>query len=329
MLDDEIVKQKLGHFDSSDCQRVWRDSSYVDMHQELLVLMQKFELCCPLPSLNADSWLVPQLLPPSKPSVLADWRQVGDLTLRYRYTFLPKGIVSRLMVRMHRFIIHPQLSWVDGALFERGDTEVLVEVADKGGEIILYARGTERKELLTVISEDLDALNEHFHGLRDLVAKWVPCICTRCRILKEPEFFEQQRLLQRKKDFKLKVECPASYEEVNVLTLLDRIRVVHLPGWAREEVVTKLPPETVNKEHTIKIFLASSSELKEDRDAFDLYFRQQNDKLRKQSIYLEIVRWENFLDAMSETRLQDEYNKEVKACNIFVSLFFAKNRQIY
>ena len=27
---------------------------------------------------------------------------------------------------------------------------------------------------------------------------------------------------------------------------------------------------------------------------------------------------------MSETRLQDEYNKEVKACDIFVSLFFTK-----
>lgn len=76
---------------------------------------------------------------------------------------------------------------------------------------------------------------------------------------------------------------------------------------------------------TIKIFLASSSELKEDRDAFDLYFRQQNDHLlEEKGVYLKIVRWENFLDVMSETRLQDEYNKEVRACDIFVSLFFTK-----
>ena len=44
----------------------------------------------------------------------------------------------------------------------------------------------------------------------------------------------------------------------------------------------------------------------------------------KKGFYLEIVRWENFLDAMSETRLQDEYNKQVRACDIFVSLFFTK-----
>jgi internalin A len=111
---------------------------------------------------------------------------------------------------------------------------------------------------------------------------------------------------------------------VDVLELLDGIRVDQLPGWAKDENSKQSSCDTVIKEHTLKIFLASSSELIEDRDAFDLYFRQQNDRLRKHGIYLEIVRWENFLDAMSETRLQDEYNKAVTACDIFVSLFFSK-----
>jgi len=75
---------------------------------------------------------------------------------------------------------------------------------------------------------------------------------------------------------------------------------------------------------TIKIFLASSNELREDRDKFDLYFRQQNDRLLDQGLYLKIVRWENGLDAMSNTRLQDEYNKRIRDCDIFVSLFKTK-----
>jgi hypothetical protein len=37
-----------------------------------------------------------------------------------------------------------------------------------------------------------------------------------------------------------------------------------------------------------------------------------------------VIRWENFLDAMSETRLQDEYNKAIRTCDLFVSLFFTK-----
>jgi hypothetical protein len=74
----------------------------------------------------------------------------------------------------------------------------------------------------------------------------------------------------------------------------------------------------------IKIFLASSSELEDDRNSFELYLRQENDRMRKQGIYLEVFRWENFLDAMSESRLQDEYNKAIKRCDIFVSLFKTK-----
>ena len=146
---------------------------------------------------------------------------------------MPKGIVSRLIVRMHRFVKRPNLSWFSGALFERDGTEVLAEVPAKGGEIVLRARGPERKELLSVISADLDALNNSFHGLKDLVAKWVPCNCSRCGKLTEPEFFEQKRLLQRKIDGKLKVECPASYEDVDVLELLDGMNVKNLPGWGK------------------------------------------------------------------------------------------------
>ncbi len=325
MLDDEIVKAKLGHFNKADCERAWQDSAYSEMHIELLALMQKFELCYQLPDVNQYSWLAPQLLPPSKPVDLNYWAFPNGLTLRYRYEFLPKGIISRLIVRMHRFVLRPNLSWVNGALFERDGTECLAEVTPKGNEIVLRARGHQNKELLSVISADLDALNDSFQGLKDLVSKWIPCTCRDCCQLIEPEYFEQKRLVQRKKDGKLKVECPASYEDVDVLEMLDGIRVDRLPVWAKDEDRSKSSAKQNDAEpKTIKIFLASSSELKEDRDAFDLYFRQQNDVFRKQGLYLEIVRWENFLDAMSETRLQDEYNQEVKACDIFVSLFFTK-----
>lgn len=78
---------------------------------------------------------------------------------------------------------------------------------------------------------------------------------------------------------------------------------------------------------TIRIFLASSSELLEDRNSFDLHFRQANDRLLKRGVYLEVIRWENFLDAMSKTRLQDEYNKAVCSCDILVGLFKTKTGQ--
>ena len=75
---------------------------------------------------------------------------------------------------------------------------------------------------------------------------------------------------------------------------------------------------------SFKIFLASSSELKEDRDAFRIFLSVENDRFHKKGIYLELVQWEYFLDTISDTRLQDEYNKALKACDIVVSLFFTR-----
>lgn len=244
MLDDEAIKAELGRFTINDCERLWQDSQYAEMHLELLTLMQKFELCYPLPDIRPNTWLAPQLLPPSKPNQLGQWEQAGDLVLRFNYEFLPKGMISRLMVRQHRFVPRPELSWATGVLFERDDTQVLVKVPPKGGEIVLRARGSERKELLSIIAADLDALNETFSGLGEKVSKWIPCNCRKCTERTSPEFFEQRRLFQRKKDGKLKVECPASYEDVDVLELLDGISAANIPPWGREQHVNNGIPGT-------------------------------------------------------------------------------------
>ena len=76
------------------------------------------------------------------------------------------------------------------------------------------------------------------------------------------------------------------------------------------------------RSHTI--FLASSSELVDDRDRFEIFISRKNDQLVKENIFLNLIRWENFLDAMSRTRLQDEYNKAVTESDIFIMLFFTK-----
>src|SRR5262249_48003064 len=153
------------------------------------------------------------------------------------------------------------------------------------------------------IASALDDLNHSFRGLEGKVGKWVPCVCSQCRSTTDPELFEQQHLLQRKRDTKLSIECRKSYENVSVLELLDGLRLEHLPSWAPElrPAMTKIPvPKEPPPEppRVVKIFLASSAELRADRDEFDLYFRQWNDVLRQRGLYLQIIRWENFLDAM-------------------------------
>lgn len=74
----------------------------------------------------------------------------------------------------------------------------------------------------------------------------------------------------------------------------------------------------------IKIFLASSSELKAEREQFELLMSRENKRLINQDVFLELVVWEDFRDHFSENGLQNEYNKAVKASDIFVMLFFSK-----
>jgi formylglycine-generating enzyme required for sulfatase activity len=75
---------------------------------------------------------------------------------------------------------------------------------------------------------------------------------------------------------------------------------------------------------SLKIFLASSAELEDDRKKFEIYISRKNKTLHNRGVFIELVMWEDFIDAMSQTRLQDEYNKAVQECDIFVMLFATK-----
>ena len=62
----------------------------------------------------------------------------------------------------------------------------------------------------------------------------------------------------------------------------------------------------------IKLFLASSSELKEDREQFEIFIYRKCKSWFDQGIFLHLDIWEDFLDAMSSSGLQNEYNKVIK-----------------
>ena len=75
---------------------------------------------------------------------------------------------------------------------------------------------------------------------------------------------------------------------------------------------------------TVRIFLASGAELAEHRREFASFIGDQNKFWVPKGVFLELVRWEGFLDAMSDTQLQDEYNAALAACDLFVMLFRTK-----
>ncbi len=74
----------------------------------------------------------------------------------------------------------------------------------------------------------------------------------------------------------------------------------------------------------IKIFLASSAELDKDKSEFELFISKKNKELFSKRVFLELLTWKDYVSAMSQTRLQDEYNKDIAQCDICIILFHTK-----
>ena len=75
---------------------------------------------------------------------------------------------------------------------------------------------------------------------------------------------------------------------------------------------------------TIKIFLASSEELENDRNAFGNLIRRLDNIYEKQGIRIELFEWEDYDSAYNDRRKQDEYNDKVRASDMFLALFYKK-----
>jgi hypothetical protein len=73
-----------------------------------------------------------------------------------------------------------------------------------------------------------------------------------------------------------------------------------------------------------KVFLASSEELAADRQGFEIFIARRNKDWVDKGVFIDLIVWEDFLDALAPTRLQDEYNKAIRRCDLFVMLFWAK-----
>jgi internalin A len=307
ILNDPQIKQQAAYFTRNDCKRLWHEACYADMHPELLNLMERFELCYQLPHSMPERWFVPQLLPISKPEHLHNWGKRSDLILRYCYPVMPKGIINRLMVRQHRFVSDPEQASLSCVLFQHEKSALLAELLNNGNEIELRARGPQRKDLIAIISAELDAINEGF-GLRNTVRKFIPCICPECGNSPNPHLFAEEEL-RRRAEKQRWPNCPISFEDVDVTILLADFTPATVPDWSRQSPI-----------RAIRIFLASSNELTTDRVEIEMFLHRQNDHYYRQGVYFEIIRWEDRFQAMSVTTPENEINQ----CDLFVSLFFTK-----
>ena len=75
---------------------------------------------------------------------------------------------------------------------------------------------------------------------------------------------------------------------------------------------------------TIKIFLASSEELKDERLEMTDLVSRLNQTFKGRGIQLELKRWEYLDSSMGDQRKQDEYNNVLRECDICLVLFWRR-----
>ncbi len=224
VLDDPEVIAARGRFTRRQLDRIWSEEKYAGMQDELLGLMMKFQLCYALES--GREWIAPQLLSSEQPSYR--WEPAGALVMRYEYTFLPKGIVTRLIVALHRLIAGGTLVWKTGVVLERDGNraEVLEEYAQR--RIRVRVSGPDPRGLLAIVDEQLDRLHASFPRLQ--YEKYLPCPCEECRDKAEPHGFALEKLVRMARK-STPIQCYDSGEMIDAGLLVREIA----PGALRRE----------------------------------------------------------------------------------------------
>ncbi len=229
--------QKRGCFNWWDIKEVWQDKIYKDSYHKLLALMEKFELIFELPNTQYN-YIVPLLLPDDKPEY--KWIEVDNLRMEYKYDFMPKGILSRLIVRLHPFIKKGvnktnESYWKRGVIFESDNTLAQVTEDYNGRSLKIAVQGKFPEKLLFKIYTEIDYINKSFYfSERMKVSKLVPCNCIICKEANHPYFFNYKKLTNRQKPY---IECLKSEEDINVKSLLSNIQ---FPGFISQKSILKV-----------------------------------------------------------------------------------------
>jgi len=174
VLDNDQVIRRRGRFGPEDLNRIWSDHEYASMHHELLRLMMRFQLCYELSS--GAAYIAPQLLSSTQPEYR--WDQTENLVLRYEYDFMPKGLVTRLIVALNHLIAEQELVWKSGVILERDSTRAEIIEDYPHRKISVRIAGPDTRGMFAILDDQLDRIHKSFNRLK--YEKYLPCNCEEC-----------------------------------------------------------------------------------------------------------------------------------------------------
>ncbi|AXG69750.1 internalin-A [Kordia sp. SMS9] len=296
--DPQVKDEAKGQLHINDLGRILpKDKFPTERHAYLLELMEKFNLCYPAKE-QRDLYFIPDLFDDVEPE--ATWNE-DDVSIQFRYNyddFSPDAFMTRFIVEMHQDIQEDK-RWRSGVYISNGTCQAKVYQA--------YSKNYIRIEITGYKGEG----RSYLYTIRD-------------RFRKLHKTFSEIQITEE-------VYYKTYWHNYEELTKLEKVNETkyHTQLEERLPITDILNGYTSTAERKgnlkiIKIFLASSYELKTEREQFALFINRENNRLIEDGIFLKLELWEDFIDVMDRTRLQNAYNIVIKNADIFVSLFSTK-----
>lgn len=189
--------------------------------------------------LSGNQLTLPELLPKNTPDY--DWDDKENLYFYYCYdSFLPPGIITRFIVRMHQDIEKKEnglpLCWREGAVLKLQNSRALVKMKPDEKQIEIQVKGNNKRGALGAICNELDQINASIKKIN--VSKQIPCNCSEnC-----PERYSYEKLLKAEMKREETIQCHESYDHISISLLLDgyKRREERLNEYEHDEALRKL-----------------------------------------------------------------------------------------
>ncbi|MDB5009200.1 MAG: Protein flightless like protein [Mucilaginibacter sp.] len=214
ILDDRIVLEQKGRFTNDDIKRIWSNDVYKYKIRELLSLMKnrKFDLCF---ELGNGEYLIPRLLPVDE--IDHAWHHDSEnLKFEFRYKFMPKGILARLIVKLSHDVVENKY-WRYGVILQYDGTKAIIKEKYFESKLIIELAGTNKREFLFAIRKAIKEIHNDFNKLK--VSEMIPCNCDHCSNVVQPAFYDYDLLKRYELNDIVEIRCPLSLDMVLVKEL--------------------------------------------------------------------------------------------------------------
>ncbi|WP_375561294.1 COR domain-containing protein [Bernardetia sp. OM2101] len=223
----DTKKVTNGRFDFDNLDTIWSDERFDEKHEFLINLIEKFELIFQFQ--DSDLYIVPEGLPVEEPTGVAEIKPTFEsektkyLRFEYHYPFMPKGILSRFICRLHENILE-EYFWKNGVVLELDKetfAKVILNEVENPKTIKIEVWGKQADKLLAIIRRNIEHIHSKFEELE--VFQKIPCVCVDCKDSSKPHLHDYSTLKRFQEKGRTTRECAIGAEDVEIATLLEGI----------------------------------------------------------------------------------------------------------